>query len=60
MKKYSKKLKEKYSFKNYKGNKNCKNIVYKGVTYISRIQCKVLNDLDDKELKEYLNNGSNN
>lgn len=55
MKKYSKAQKEKYSFQNYKGNKNCKAITYKGQLYVSKMQCKVLNDLDDKDLEEYLN-----
>lgn len=55
MKKYSKSLKEKYSFENYKPNtKLCIPVTYKGVNYFSKTQCKVLNDLDDKELNEYL------
>lgn len=55
MKKYSKDLKKKYSFETYKANRNCKQIEYKGMIYLSKMQCKVLNDLDDKELEEYLN-----
>lgn len=56
MKKYSKDLKKKYSFEDYKGNKNCKAITYNGQVYVSKMQCKVLNDLTDKELNEYLMN----
>lgn len=56
MKKYTKAQKEFYSFKNYKANKNCKSVVYKGKEYLSKMQCMVLNDLDRKDLDEYLKN----
>ena len=56
MKKYTKAQKESYSFKNYKANKNCKSVVYKGKEYLSKMQCMVLNNLDRKDLDEYLKN----
>lgn len=56
MKKYTKEQKKKYSFENYVANRNCKQIEYKGTVYLSKMQCKVLNDLTDKELNEYLMN----
>lgn len=49
---------EKYSFENYKPNKNCKPVTYKGVEYLSKIQCMKLNDITRKELDEYLKNES--
>lgn len=55
MKKYSKDLKKKYALNSYKANKNCKSVEYKGVTYASKMQCMVLNNLERKELDEYLN-----
>lgn len=58
MKKYSKELKKKYSLETYKPTWNSKSIEYNGVTYASMTQCRVLNDLDEKELKEYLKNES--
>lgn len=54
--KYSKEQKVKYALDVYKANKNCKPITYNGVTYKSKTQCMVLNDLTEKELNEYLNN----
>ena len=55
MKKYSAADKKKYSFGNYKPNKNAKKVTYNGVEYLSKIQCMVLNDLDKRDLEEYLN-----
>lgn len=46
----------KYSFKNYKPNKNCKPVVYKGKEYKSMAQCMVLEKITRKELDAYLNN----
>jgi hypothetical protein len=43
-----------YKFGVYKPNKNCKPVVYKGKTYLSKIQCMVLNDLTRKEFEEYM------
>lgn len=57
MKKTNKEI-EKYSFENYKPNKNCKPVTYKGVEYLSKIQCMKLNDITRKELDEYLKNES--
>lgn len=48
--------KEKYSFKNYKVNKNCKPVTYKGTEYLSKTQCCVLEGITRKELEEYLGN----
>ena len=56
MKKYSKDLKKKYALNTYKATKNCKSVTYNGVTYASKMQCMVLNDLDRKDLDEYLKN----
>lgn len=47
-----------YSFENYKPNKNCKPIEYKGKKYLSKKQCMVLNNLTKKELEEYLKNNN--
>lgn len=55
MKKYSAADKKKYSFGNYKPNKNAKKVTYNGVEYLSKIQCMVLNDLNKRDLEEYLN-----
>lgn len=54
MKNYSKVDKKRYALNTYKPTKNAKSVVYNGVTYASKIQCMVLNDLDRKELDEYL------
>lgn len=50
----NKKLKEKYSLKNYKPNKNCVPVTYKGKKYASKIQACVLEGITRKELDEYL------
>lgn len=50
------KRKEKYSPKNYKPNKNCVPVVYKGKEYKSKAQCMVLEKITRKELEEYLAN----
>lgn len=55
MKKYSKNEKTKYSFANYKPNKNAKEITYKGKKYLSKTQCMILNDLSKKDLEDYIN-----
>ena len=55
MKKYSKDLKKKYALNVYKANKNCKPVTYNGITYASKMQCMVLNNLDRKDLNAYLN-----
>lgn len=54
--KYTKQQKAKYALDVYKANKNCKPVTYNGVTYKSKTQCMILNDLTEKELNEYLNN----
>lgn len=54
MKTYSKADKKRYALNTYKPTKNAKSVVYNGVEYSSKIQCMVLNDLDRKELDEYL------
>lgn len=54
MKTYSKAEKKRYALNTYKPTKNAKSVVYNGVEYASKIQCMVLNDLDRKELDEYL------
>lgn len=54
MKKYSKDEKKRYALNTYKPTKNAKSVVYNGVTYASKVQCMVLNDLDRKELDAYL------
>lgn len=45
---------DKYSFENYKPNKNAKKISYKGTIYLSKTQCMALNSLTRKELDEYI------
>lgn len=45
-----------YKFGVYKPNKNCKPVTYKGTTYLSKIQCMVLNNLTRKEFDEYFSN----
>lgn len=57
--KYSKKEIEKYSFKNYKGNKNCKSCNVNGTTYISKKQACVLEGITRKQLDDYLKEASN-
>jgi hypothetical protein len=54
----TKSLKKAYAFGTYKANKRCIPVEYKGVTYLSKKQCMVLNDLSAKELNDYLNNDS--
>lgn len=58
MKKVTKKidLKKKYALDTYKGNHNSVPVTYNGVTYKSKVQCMVLNNLTCKELDEYLKN----
>lgn len=46
---------EKYSFKNYKPNKNCISCTVNGVTYLSKKQACVLEGITRKELDAYLN-----
>ena len=48
------KRKEKYSPKNYKPNKNCVPVTYKGRKYKSKAQCIALEKITRKELEEYL------
>lgn len=48
------KRKEKYSSKNYKPNKNCVPVTYKGKEYKSKAQCIVLEKITRRELEEYL------
>lgn len=48
------KRKEKYASKNYRPNKNCIPVVYKGKKYKSKTQCIVLEKITRKELEEYL------
>lgn len=43
----------------YKPNKNAKPVTYKGVTYASKIQCMVLNNITRKELDLYLKEQQN-
>ena len=43
-----------YSFENYKPNKNAKAILYKGTKYLSKAQCMALNNITRKELDEYI------
>ena len=52
--KLEKKKKDKYSFKNYRPNKNCVPVVYKGKEYKSKAQCIVLEGITRKELDKYL------
>lgn len=51
--KTKKQIKEFYG-KNYKPNKNCKPVTYKGINYLSKTQCMVLEGITRKELEEYL------
>ncbi len=51
-----KKDKSFYEFGVYKPSKNAKPVVYKGVKYLSKIQCMKLKDITRKELEEYLKN----
>lgn len=46
---------EKYSFENYKPNKNCVPCTINGVEYLSKKQACVLLGITRKELEEYLN-----
>lgn len=46
---------EKYSFENYKPNKNCVPCTVNGVEYLSKKQACVLLGITRKELEEYLN-----
>lgn len=45
---------DRYSFENYKPNKNAKAILYKGTKYLSKAQCMALNNITRKELDEYI------
>lgn len=45
-----------YNFGEYKPNKNCKPVTYKGKEYLSKVQCIALNKIDYKTLNEYLKN----
>lgn len=45
-----------YSFKNYKPNKNCVPVEYKGKKYLSKAQCVALEKITRKELEDYLAN----
>lgn len=56
MKKKQNDLKKKYALSTYKGNHNSVSVEYNGVTYKSKVQCMILNDLTRKELDEYLKN----
>lgn len=53
--KTKKEIKEFYG-KNYKPNKNCKPVTYKGKQYLSKAQCVALEGITIKELNEYLKN----
>ena len=55
--KKNQKTKDFYSFENYKPNRNCKPITYKGKQYLSKAQCVALEGITKKELEEYLKNG---
>lgn len=48
------KRKKKYSLKNYKPNKNCVPVTYKGKEYKSKSQCMALEKITRKQLEEYL------
>lgn len=50
------KINNKYSFKNYKPNKNCVPVTYNGTEYLSKAQCIALEGITRKELDEYLKN----
>lgn len=58
MKTIDKKLKEKYSFENYKPNKNCTPVEVNGTKYLSKAQAMALEGMTRKELDEYLKNGN--
>lgn len=51
-----KNIKEFYSFKNYKPNKQAVSVEYKGTVYLSKAQCMALENITRKELDEYLKN----
>lgn len=51
--KTKKEIKEFYGV-NYKPNKNCKPVTYKGKNYLSKAQCMALNNITRKELDGYL------
>lgn len=59
VRKLEKKKKDKYSFKNYKPNKNCIPVTYKGKEYKSKAQCIALTGITRKQLDEYLANPEN-
>ena len=46
----------KYSPKNYRPNKNCVPVEYKGKKYLSKAQCIALEKITRKELEDYLAN----
>lgn len=47
-------IKNFYSFKNYKPNKNAVPVIYKGTEYLSKAQCMALEGITRKELDTYL------
>lgn len=49
---------QKYWFENYKPNRNCTPITYKGTEYLSKAQCMALEGITRKELDEYIKNGN--
>lgn len=51
----NKSVKDFYSFKNYKPNKNAVPVNYKGTEYLSKAQCMALEGITRKELDAYLN-----
>ena len=53
------KRKKKYSLKNYRPNKNCVPVTYKGKEYKSKAQCITLEKITRKQLEEYLANPDN-
>ena len=59
MKKYSAADKKKYSFGNYKPNKNSKPVTYNGTEYLSKAQCMALEGITRKQLDDYLKEASN-
>jgi hypothetical protein len=48
-----------YAFGVYKPNKNAKQVIYKGTTYLSKAQCMALEGITRKELDEYLKGQDN-
>ena len=48
------KANKQYWPENYKPNKNCKPVTYKGAEYLSKAQCIALEGITRKELDEYL------